>query len=145
MNIPLTTSGTFAEIRNNHFHSGMDFRVGGEIGEPVYSVSDGYVSRIKVSAFGGGKTVYITHRNGFKSVYMHLNNFSGKIASYVKEYQYTNKVFEFDLDINDSVLLVEHGQQIGNAGNTGGSQGPHLHFELRYAHNDKTINPLLSR
>ncbi len=143
MNIPLTTSGTFAEIRNNHFHSGMDFRVGGEIGEPVYSVSDGYVSRIKVSAFGGGKTVYITHRNGFKSVYMHLNNFSGKIASYVKEYQYTNKVFEFDLDINDSVLLVEHGQQIGNAGNTGGSQGPHLHFELRYAHNDKTINPLL--
>lgn len=143
INIPLATSGTFAEIRNNHFHSGMDFRIGGVVGEPVYAVADGYVSRIKVSAYGGGKTLYITHPNGYKSVYMHLNNFVGSIAEYTKQCHYKQRAFEIDIDIADSVLPVKKGMLIANAGNTGGSGGPHLHFELRYADNDKTINPLL--
>lgn len=143
MNIPLTTSGTFAEVRNNHFHSGMDYRIGGVVGEPVYAVADGYVSRIKVSAYGGGKTIYITHPNGYKSVYMHLNNFVGEIAEYTKQCHYKQRAFEIDINIPDSILMVKKGMLIANAGNTGGSGGPHLHFELRYAHNDKTINPLL--
>lgn len=143
VNIPLATSGTFAEIRSNHFHSGMDFRIGGVIGEPVYAVADGYVSRIKVSAYGGGKTLYITHPNGYKSVYMHLNNFVGAIAEYTKQYHYKQRAFEIDVEIADSMLMVKKGMLIANAGNTGGSGGPHLHFELRHAHNDKTINPLL--
>ncbi|MBR5776939.1 MAG: M23 family metallopeptidase [Bacteroidales bacterium] len=143
LNIPLTTSGTFAEIRNNHFHSGFDIRIGGVVGEPVYSVADGYVSRIKVSAYGGGKTLYISHPNGYKSVYMHLEKFAGPIAEYVKKYQYEHKVFEIDIEVSSDKLPVVKGQQIANAGNSGGSQGPHLHFELRHDHNDKTINPLL--
>ena len=143
INLPLQTSGTFGEFRSNHFHSGLDLRIGGVVGEPVYAVGDGYVSRIKVSGYGGGKIIYITHPNGFKSVYMHLNNFCGKIADWVYNHQYSNHVFDFDMDISPDVLPVRSGDLIANAGNTGGSSGPHLHFELRYADNDKTINPLL--
>ncbi|MBR4804144.1 MAG: peptidoglycan DD-metalloendopeptidase family protein, partial [Bacteroidales bacterium] len=143
INLPLQPSGTFGEFRSNHFHSGLDLRVGGVVGEPVYAVGDGYVSRIKVSGYGGGKIVYITHPNGFKSVYMHLNNFCGKIADWVNKYQYSNQTFDLDVDLAPDVLPVHSGDQIANAGNTGGSSGPHLHFELRYADNDKTINPLL--
>ena len=139
----LQASGTFGEFRSNHFHSGLDLRVGGVVGDPVYAVGDGYVSRIKVSGYGGGKIVYITHPNGYKSVYMHLNNFCGKIADWVEKYQYTNHTFDLDVDISPETLPVRSGDQIANAGNTGGSGGPHLHFELRYANNDKTINPLL--
>jgi hypothetical protein len=143
INLPLQASGTFGEFRSNHFHSGLDLRVGGVVGEPVYAVGDGYVSRIKVSGYGGGKIVYITHPNGYKSVYMHLNNFCGKIADWVEKYQYTNHTFDLDVEISPETLPVRSGDQIANAGNTGGSGGPHLHFELRYANNDKTINPLL--
>jgi hypothetical protein len=139
----LQASGTFGEFRSNHFHSGLDLRVGGVVGDPVYAVGDGYVSRIKVSGYGGGKIVYITHPNGYKSVYMHLNNFCGKIADWVEKYQYTNHTFDLDVEISPETLPVRSGDQIANAGNTGGSGGPHLHFELRYANNDKTINPLL--
>ena len=143
INRALQASGTFGEFRSNHFHSGLDLRVGGVVGDPVYAVGDGYVSRIKVSGYGGGKIVYITHPNGYKSVYMHLNNFCGKIADWVEKYQYTNHTFDLDVDISPETLPVRSGDQIANAGNTGGSGGPHLHFELRYANNDKTINPLL--
>ena len=143
INRPFQPSGTFGEFRSNHFHSGLDLRIGGAVGEPVYAVGDGYVSRIKVSGYGGGKIVYITHPNGFKSVYMHLNNFCGKIADWVEKYQYTNRTFDLDVDLESTVLPVRSGDLIGNAGNTGSSGGPHLHFELRYADNDKTINPLL--
>ena len=143
INRAMQASGTFGEFRSNHFHSGLDLRVGGVIGDPVYAVGDGYVSRIKVSGYGGGKIVYITHPNGYKSVYMHLNNFCGKIADWVEKYQYNNHTFDLDVDISPETLPVRSGDQIANAGNTGGSGGPHLHFELRYANNDKTINPLL--
>ncbi len=143
LDIPLTTSGMFAEPRSNHFHSGIDFRVGGVIGKPVYAVAGGYVSRIKVSAYGGGKTVYISHPNGYKSVYMHLHNFSGAVAHFVTRYQTKHRTFEMDVAIPSDSLPVLQRQHIGNAGNSGGSQGPHLHFELRYDHNDETIHPLL--
>ncbi len=139
----LAVSGNFGEIRSNHFHSGIDFRTGGVVGEPVYAVADGYVSRIKVSGYGGGKIVYITHPNGFKSVYMHLNNFCGRTAEWVSNYQYSNRKCEFDIDIDKDAIPVKKGEQIANSGNSGSSEGPHLHFELRYAENDKTINPLL--
>ncbi len=143
LNIELAPSGTFAEVRSNHFHSGMDFRIGGVVGEEVFAVADGYVSRIKVSAYGGGKTLYITHPNGYKSVYMHLNNFCGTVADYVYNQHYLKRSYEMDIEVKEGLLPVSKGTLIGNAGNSGSSGGPHLHFELRHAHNDKTINPLL--
>lgn len=143
INIALAPSGTFAEVRSNHFHSGIDFRIGGVVGQEVFAVADGYVSRIKVSAYGGGKTLYITHPNGYKSVYMHLNNFCGAVADYVYQQHYLKRSYEMDIEVKAGVLPVSKGLLIANAGNSGSSGGPHLHFELRHAHNDKTINPLL--
>ena len=61
----LLLAGTFGEIRTNHFHSGIDIKTGGTEGYPVYAVADGYVSRIKVSAYGFGKAMYVTHPNGY--------------------------------------------------------------------------------
>lgn len=135
-------SGIFAELRPNHFHSGIDFRTNGITGIPVYSVAKGYVSRIKVSATGGGKTLYINHPNGYKSVYMHLEQFSEEIATFVEKYQYENRTFEFDIPVESSTLPVEKNQLIALSGNSGSSGGPHLHFEIRKTENDRVINPL---
>ena len=72
MKIPLYSTGSFAELRGSHFHSGLDIRTYGKTGYNVYAPEDGYISRIKVQAFGGGKNLYISHPNGYTTVYMHL-------------------------------------------------------------------------
>lgn len=64
LDIPLELAGSFAEIRSNHFHSGMDLRTEQREGLPVYCAADGYVSRIKISPFGYGKAIYVTHPEG---------------------------------------------------------------------------------
>lgn len=142
MKIPVSLSATFGEIRANHFHGGIDLCVGGKVGEPVYAAAEGYVSRIKVSPWGGGKHVYITHPNGFRTVYMHLDGYAGDLAKLVHDYQYSHRIFAFDIDLPVDSIKVEKGQLIGYAGNTGSSGGPHLHYEIRYADNDQPINPL---
>ena len=70
LDIPLDVSGSFGELRSNHFHSGLDFKTKGIEGLPVYATGDGYISRIKISTFGYGKAIYITHPNGYTSVYV---------------------------------------------------------------------------
>jgi len=140
--LELSLAGGFAEIRSNHFHSGLDIRTGGKEGEPVYAPADGYVSRINISAWGGGKVLYITHPDGYRTVYMHLSAFCGKIGEFVKNYQYSNHTFAFDIDLPADSIRVCKGQMIALTGNTGGSAGPHLHYEIRLAHNDQPINPL---
>lgn len=141
MRIPVSLSATFGEIRPNHFHGGIDLRVGGKVGEPVYAAAEGYVSRIKVSPWGGGKHVYITHPNGFRTVYMHLDGYAGELLKFVHDYQYSHRIFAFDTDLPVDSILVEQGQLIGYAGNTGSSGGPHLHYEIRFADNDQPVNP----
>ena len=143
LKIPVATSGTFGELRANHFHSGFDLRINGVIGEPVYAVADGYVSRIRISSSGGGKMLYIDHPNGFRSVFFHLDSYEGEVGKYVYDYQYRNKKFEFEVFTEKGKFPVKKGQQIARAGNTGSSGGPHLHYELRYSANDETLNPLL--
>ena len=135
-------SGGFAEIRPNHFHSGLDIRTGGKEGERVYAPNDGYVSRINISAWGGGKVLYITHPDGFRTVYMHLSEFCGEIGRFVHNYQYAHHTFAFDIELPKDSIRVTKGQLVALTGNTGGSAGPHLHYEIRYAENDQTINPL---
>lgn len=142
MKIPMSLSATFGEIRTNHFHGGLDLRVGGDVGEPVYAAAEGYVSRIKVSPWGGGKHIYITHPNGFRTVYMHLDGYAGELAKFVHDYQYSHRLFAFDVDLPQDSIMVEKGQLIGYAGNSGSSGGPHLHYEIRFADNDQPINPL---
>lgn len=141
LNIPLSLSGNFCELRNNHFHSGIDLRTNSEEGYLTVAVADGYVSRIKVSAFGYGNALYITHKNGYVSVYGHLLRFDSTIANYVKQKQYELESFEVDLFPKKNEISVTQGQIIALTGNTGGSEGPHLHFEIRDEKTEETINP----
>lgn len=143
MKTDVALSATFAEFRANHFHGGLDMRVGGEIGVPVYAVADGYVSRISISPWGGGKVLFIKHDNGYTSVYMHLNDFAGAIGTWVKERQYDLHAYAFTEDVPEGLIPVRQGQLVAHSGNTGGSAGPHLHFEIRHPESGKLINPLL--
>ncbi len=143
MDTPLYLSAPFGSLRDNHFHSGMDIRTFEKEGLPVYAVADGYVSRIKVSAVGYGKAVYINHPNGYTSVYAHLLKYEGTIASYIKSIHYLEQKFELDNFPNKDLIKIKKGEIIGWSGNSGGSTGPHLHFEIRDTKQEESINPEL--
>lgn len=140
--IPMLLSGSFAELRNNHFHSGIDIKTQGKIGIPVFSVADGFISRISVSPSGFGKAIYIDHYNGTTSVYGHLYEFREDIAGYIKEIQYKKKSFKLDISVPHQLFLVEKNELIGKSGNSGSSAGPHLHFEIRDTKSEEPLNPL---
>ena len=142
LDIPLAISGTFGEIRSSHFHAGLDIKTGGKQGLKVRTVLDGSVSRIRVSTTGYGKAVYIDHPNGTTSVYAHLKNFSPKIESYIKEAQYEKESYAIQ-KFPKNELAVLKGEVIGFSGNTGGSSGPHLHFEIRDTKNQMPFNPMI--
>ena len=142
LDIPINLSGTFGELRTNHFHSGLDIRTNNVEGLPVYAAADGYVSRIKVSVFGYGKAIYITHPNGYTSVYGHLQKYEGKIEEYIKNLQYKEKNYEVETYLYPTVFPVKKGDIIAYSGNSGGSAGPHLHFEFRDTYTERIINPM---
>ncbi|GAB4377931.1 MAG: M23 family metallopeptidase [Salibacteraceae bacterium] len=135
-------SGNYGEPRPNHFHAGIDLKTGGREGLEVRAVETGYVSRIKVSAFGYGKAVYIDHPNGMTSVYAHLSEFSDDIHVFVRKQQYAMESFEVDIYPAKDQLKIDAGQLVGFSGNTGGSGGPHLHFEWRHTASEIPLNPL---
>lgn len=135
-------SGTFGELRSNHFHAGIDIKTGGEIGKNIYAVADGYISRIKISPFGYGHAVYIAHPNGYTSVYGHLHQLLGAHGAYVEQQQYKKQKFAVDLYFKAGQFEVKKGDVIALSGNTGGSGGPHLHFEIRETASQEPINPL---
>jgi len=139
----LTLSGTFAELRTNHFHGGLDIRTDGQQGKAVLASAPGYVTRVKVSPWGYGKALYIQHPNGKQTVYGHLKSFNGKIQDDVIAQQYSQKSFEIDWYPTANRLKVKQGDTIAWSGNTGGSGGPHLHFEVRDGRTSEPLNPLL--
>jgi murein DD-endopeptidase MepM/ murein hydrolase activator NlpD len=143
VDFPILLAGGFGDVRQNHFHSGIDIRTGGEEGKPVYAVADGYISRINISSTGFGKALYITHPNGYTSVYGHLKKLNGAIGNWIKEQQYNRESFEIDITVDPGILKVKKGDLIAYSGNTGLSEGPHLHFEIRDAVTQEIINPLL--
>ena len=141
--IPMYLSGNFGEIRSDHFHSGIDIKTQGSIGHHVSSVEGGYVSRIKVQANGYGKSIYISHPNGYTSVYGHLDRYRDDIAKYVKKMQYSRQSHAVDLYLAPETFPLEKGDFIAYSGNTGSSSGPHLHFEIRNSANQHPTNVLL--
>ena len=143
LEIPFSLSGTFGEPRTTHFHLGLDIRTQGKEGWKVKSIASGMVSRIKISLGGYGKAIYIDHPDQTTSVYAHLKKFAPKIESYIKKIQYSNENFIVQKFLKKDELLIEKGEVIGFSGNTGGSSGPHLHFEIREKKSQKPINPLL--
>ena len=142
LDITLVLSGTFAELRSNHFHSGLDIKTKGKVGFKTYASAEGYVSRIKISRYGYGKALYITHPNGYTTVYAHLQKFAPKIEAYVKKQQYKKETFELELFPKAEELKISSKEVIAYTGNTGGSGGPHLHFEIR-DQQERPINPML--
>lgn len=142
LGIPIILSGTFAELRGNHFHGGLDIKTNGKEGYRVYATKEGFISRIKVQAGGYGKALYIEHPNGYTTVYGHLSQFNEEIAQYVKNQQYAKQSFEVDLYFSASQFPVERGEVIALSGNSGSSGGPHLHYEIRKTAGQIPINPL---
>ena len=142
LDIPLLLSGNFAELRGTHFHAGLDLKTNGREGLEVKSIGSGFVSRIRVSTSGYGKVLYLNHPNGTVSVYAHLKKFAPKIEAYVKARQYEKQSYTLQLLPKAEELKVELGELIGYSGNTGGSSGPHLHFEMRDGRDQSPINPL---
>ncbi|MGQ1948500.1 M23 family metallopeptidase [Geofilum sp. OHC36d9] len=142
LDIDAVVSGSFGELRSNHFHSGVDLTTNGETGLPVYCVDEGYVSRIVVSPVGFGKALYIDHPNGYTSVYAHLNGFNGVIEKKVIDLAYQKQSFALDVSFEPGEMTVSKGEMIAYSGNSGSSGGPHLHFEIRETAQQKPVNVL---
>src|SRR5215217_6143536 len=125
--VPPALAGSFGELRANHFHSGIDFRTNQRQGYPVYAIADGFISRLRVQNSGFGLALYITHPNGYTTVYGHLSRFNPKIAQIVKNTQYRKSSYEIDEFPSSDLIPVRKGEVIAYTGNTGSSGGPHLH------------------
>ena len=139
---PILLSGNFGELRNNHFHSGIDFKTQGVEGKPIHAVQDGYVSRISVSPWGYGNGLYLTHPDGTTTVYGHLQRFAPSIARYIKTQQYEQESFNVNLFLDPDQLPVKKGEIVAYSGNTGSSGGPHLHFEVRDTESEEVLDPI---
>ena len=142
LEIPLKLSGTFGEFRATHFHAGLDIKTQGQEGFKVKSIKAGSIRRIKVGTTGYGKCIYIQHADGTTSVYAHLKKFAPKVERYIKAYQYEKESFIAQKFLKLGEMTVEQGELIGFSGNTGGSSGPHLHFEIRDTKAETPLNPL---
>lgn len=143
LNIPLRISANFGELRSNHFHMGLDFKTNKKEGYPIFSIDQGYVSRVRISPYGYGKVVYVNHPNGLTSVYAHCSKFNTMIDSVMQALQIEQNENEIDVFFTADEIEVQVGDLIAYSGNTGHSQGPHLHFEIRNTATQKALNPLL--
>ncbi len=136
-------AANFGELRPNHFHMGLDCKTDQKENLPIYAAADGYIAKVKIEPYGFGRAIYINHPNGLTTLYAHLNDFYPELERYVTEQQYKLKEWKVFLDLPANLFKVNKGDYIAASGNTGGSQGPHLHFEIRDTRTDKVLNPLL--
>jgi len=143
LKIPLSLSSNFGELRKDHFHSGLDIKTQGVTGKEVIAPADGYIYIISVSPVGFGNALYIRHKTGYSTVYGHLERFAPAIEKYVREKQYDKRVFALTLLPSEDQFPVKQGELIAFTGNSGGSEGPHLHYEIRKSDSERPVNPQL--
>lgn len=142
VNIPVLLSASFAELRDNHFHSGIDIKTEGKEGIPIYAAADGYISRISISPGGYGNAIYIDHPNGTTTVYGHLQRFAPELQSYATRMRLKKHSSRLDLSLACYLFPVKKGELIAWSGNSGSSAAPHLHFEIRETRTQDPLNPL---
>ena len=140
LDVPMSFAGTYGELRHDHFHSGVDWRVGGKVGDDIHAIKSGYISRVTVSPWGYGNGMYITHPDGTMSVYGHMLRFRDDVTRAVEAKQYVAERFTVDLSFGPEDFPVAQGDVIGQVGNTGSSAGPHLHMEIRDAASNLSLN-----
>jgi murein DD-endopeptidase MepM/ murein hydrolase activator NlpD len=139
-------TGTFGELRPKHFHAGIDISSSrGVQGDSIYSAEVGYISRIKIQRGGYGRAIYVSHPNGYTTVYGHLKGFNPTIDQYVKNKQIADQSYEIEAFPAPGELPLLQGEHIGYMGNSGRSYGAHLHFEIRDTDTDEPMNPHLFR
>jgi hypothetical protein len=143
LGIPMSLAANFGELRPNHYHMGLDIRTQHRENLPVYAAAEGYIARVQIGPFGFGQAIYVRHPNGYTTVYGHLSRFIPVLAAFVEQQQYLQQSWQVDLVFPPDQFPVKQGQPIAWSGNTGGSQGPHLHFEVRLTDGDVNLNPLL--
>lgn len=142
LKIAYRISGTYGELRGNHYHAGLDMGTAGVENIEVHSADEGWVSRVKVGPYGYGRALYIDHPDGHTTVYGHLNGFAQKIDSIVRKEQYGKQSFDVQLFIEKGKIPVKRDEIVAYSGNTGGSGGPHLHFEVRDTKTEEPLNPM---
>jgi murein DD-endopeptidase MepM/ murein hydrolase activator NlpD len=143
LDVPISLAANFGELRPNHYHMGLDIRTRQRVNLPVFAAADGYVAHVKIEPEGFGQAIYICHPNGYTTLYAHLNKFFPALAAYVSKQQYRLESWQVFLDIPPGLFPVRKGDLIAYSGSTGGSEGPHLHFEIRRTSDDTNLNPLL--
>jgi hypothetical protein len=143
LGIPMQLSANFGELRPDHWHMGLDIRTNAKENQPVYAAADGYIAHIGIRPQSFGRFIIINHPNGLSTLYAHLNDFYPALEEYVTAQQYKQESWAIELDFTKDKFPLTKGAFIAYSGNTGGSQGPHLHFEVFDTRTEKRINPLL--
>jgi murein DD-endopeptidase MepM/ murein hydrolase activator NlpD len=143
LDIPMQLVANFGELRSNHWHMGLDIRTQQRENLPVFAAAEGYISAVSVDATGFGRAIYINHPNGLTTLYAHLNAFAPALHAWLKAEQYKKESWAGKWQVPPQLFPVKKGDFIAYSGNTGGSQGPHVHFEIRHTQTEKCLNPLL--
>ena len=143
LNIPVKLNANFGELRNNHFHMGLDLFTLRKENLPVYAPADGWIAKVKIDPKGFGNATYINHYSGLTTLYCHMNTFPPQVLNAIKEGQYKKEKWKGDVEFDKDRFPVKKGDFIGYSGNTGASAGPHVHYEIRRTADDACINPML--